>query len=208
MVKGKSYKRPEPPTSSLPNGMDRIIKSYFDQYREKNSLPPELAKAAKGELVSQKLIDDWRYWKTGLSFTDSDGSKVIGAFDECLISQGLYAPVDYKTRGFDLKEDTTSYYILQMSCYAFLLSKNNYKTSDNAYLIFYIPSQLVGEGKSDFKVEVREIKTYSSQEVYDIFREALAVLQLKSPPQVNPDCKFCDWAKKVVAKEPTQMKLF
>ena len=208
MVKGRDYKRPEPPTSSLPSGMDRIIKTYFDKFRSKKTLPPELVNITKGELVPQELIDGWRFWKTGLSFVDKDGSKLIGALDECLISDGFYFPVDYKTRGYDLKEDSTSYYILQMSCYSFLLSKNKYNTSDSAYLIFYIPSGLKDSGKVEFKTEVCKIKTYPLEKVYSIFREALSILQGKEPPQANKDCKFCDWAQKVSSKENTQLRLF
>jgi len=208
MVKGKDYKRPEPPTSTLPSGMDRVIKDYFDRYRKKRLLPQELLPIIEAELAPQELIDKWRFWRTGLTFTDSSGSKLIGALDECLISDGVYIPVDYKTRGFDLKEDSTSYYILQMSCYAFLLSKNNYKVSNSAYLIFYIPSQIADQGKIDFKIEIRKVETYPPQKVYSIFKEALGILQSKEPPPVHSDCKFCNWANKVVAKEQSQLKLF
>lgn len=210
MIKGASFKRPSPPTSTLPSGMDNLIKKYFDHYRKKNSLPPEMAKITRGQLVEENLIKKWRWWKTGLEFIDKDGSRLSGALDECLITNDIYVPVDYKTRGFDLKEDSTSYYILQMSCYSFLLAKNKYKTSDYAYLVFYIPKEVEAQGVVNFNVIPIEIKTYPHDKVYKIFREAIELLSLKNPPPKDKDCKFCDWAQRVQAPDQgqKQLKLF
>ncbi|UCG35664.1 MAG: PD-(D/E)XK nuclease family protein [Candidatus Omnitrophota bacterium] len=208
VIKGKEFRRPEPPTSSLPVGMDNIIKSYFDQYRKINSLPPEVSSTLKGKLIEQSLIKDWRFWKTGLKFTDTDGQTLCGALDECLISEGLYIPVDYKTRGFDLKEDSHSYYIFQMSCYNFLIKKNNYPVSDYAYLIFYISQAIKGEGLVKFKIEVKKINTLKPDKVYETFRKALETLELKEPPPASKDCQFCLWAQRIIESHKKQLRLF
>ena len=209
MIKGTHFKRPSPPTSTLPSGMDNLIKHYFDQYRAKKALPPELIGTMEGELVDIATIKKWRFWKTGPEFIDTDGNRLFGALDDCLISDGIHIPLDYKTRGFDLKENSTSYYILQMSCYNFLISKNKRKTSNYAYLIFYIPKE-VREREVDFKIEVKKVETLPLDKVYEIFRSALDTLALPNPPQKAKECSFCNWASHVakMAGGDTQLKLF
>ncbi len=207
IIKGQDFRRPEFPTSTLPRGMDSLIKKYFDNYRKKNLLPPEIAHIENASLVDEETISRWRYWKTGLFFQDRDGSKLYGALDECLIVEGSYIPLDYKTRGFKLKEDSASYYTFQMSCYNFLLQSNGYKVKDYAYLVFYVPLQLSQEGVVRFDIQVVKVKTLSSQKVYHIFKEAVECLSLSSPPPAR-DCKFCRWAEKTVKWKEEQIQLF
>lgn len=188
--------------------MDALIKKYFDRYRNTGTLPPELAAVTSGQLVSQQFIDQWRYWKTGLTFIDQDGSRLFGALDECLITGGAYVPVDYKTRGFALKDDSTSYYVLQMSCYNFLLQKNGYPVTDYAYLVFYIPGAVAEAGQVKFGITAVKITILSADEVYRIFRNALTVLASQEPPQFNNTCSFCNWALQVTREKDGQLKLF
>ncbi|OQX84713.1 MAG: hypothetical protein B6D55_08540 [Candidatus Omnitrophica bacterium 4484_70.2] len=140
MVKGKDFYRPETPSSTLPRGMDNLIKRYFDDYRKRKELPPEISHL-NARLVDEETIKKWRHWRTGLVFKDESGSSLYGALDECVIEEDFYIPLDYKTRGFSLKEDSASFYVFQMSCYNFLLEKNGYKVKDYAYLVFYIPQE-------------------------------------------------------------------
>src|SRR3989338_11003595 len=63
--------RPDTIFPSLPGGMDRIIKEYFDTFRLKSQLPPEIAGTVSGRLVeNQELLDSWRNWRQGLVFND------------------------------------------------------------------------------------------------------------------------------------------
>ncbi len=208
VIKGESFRRPEAPSSTLPRGMDLLIKKYFDEYRKKRCLPPEIAHLKNASLVDTETIGKWRYWKTGLIFKDKDGSKLYGALDDCLVIDGFYIPVDYKTRGFQLKEDSASYYTFQMSCYNFLLEKNGYKIKNYAYLVFYIPLEFYSEGMVRFEINLTKINTISSQEVYRIFKEALACLNLNSPPLPSSNCKFCEWLDKRMSWHREQMHLF
>ncbi|MBU0694331.1 MAG: PD-(D/E)XK nuclease family protein [Candidatus Omnitrophica bacterium] len=207
MVRGYNFKRPQPPTSTLPSGMDNLIKKYFDRYRKENLLPPEISNTLKGRLVEEEIIQKWRNWKTGLEFVDNDGSKFIGALDDCLVFEEAYIPLDYKTRGHELKENSHTYYILQMSCYNFLLAKNGYKVSNLAYLIFYIPTGLESNGLVRFDVKIKKVETFSLEKTYGIFSDALSVLASGEPPSQSESCKFCDWAEKTCQKQ-TQLKLF
>ena len=207
MVRGGYYKRPQQPASTLPSGMDGLIKKYFDVYRQKQLMPPEI-KDIKGRLIEKSHISKWRNWKTGLKFTDNDGCMLIGALDECLIENNMYIPMDYKTRGFPLKYDSTSYYTLQMSCYNFLLHKNNYSVSNYAYLVFYIPSDYPSEGIIKFGVEPIRIETYHLDKVYSIFRSALSTIFKSEPPPMAQDCPFCGWSRNVSEKRTSQTRLF
>jgi hypothetical protein len=208
VVKGEGFRRPEQPSSTLPRKMDDLIKDYFDGYRKQNLLPPEVSGLLKGALVKQGLLDKWRSWKTGLRFVDSDGNELFGALDECLITDNVYIPVDYKTRGFELKEDSTSYYILQMSCYNFLLGKNSYPVSSYAYLLYYILADLGKAGLAKFKIELRRVETFPLDKVYRIFRDAIDVLSAAAPPQPHKECSFCNWAQRVTNLDKEQLKLF
>ena len=50
--------RPRGIFPSLPSGMDRVIKTYFDHYR--GSLPPELEGEVEGKLIPDlDLMNQW-----------------------------------------------------------------------------------------------------------------------------------------------------
>ncbi len=207
LIKGEGFRRPEPPTSTLPRKMDSLIKDHFDLYRKKGLLPPELKESVEGVLVEQDLIKKWRFWKTGLRFIDKDGHQLSGALDECILDKDRYIPLDYKTRGSDLREDSSSYYIFQMSCYNFLLSKNNYPVSNFAYLVYYILTDLKEQGEARFNIEVRRIETLPPDKVYDIFREAIDTLLGKLPSPAK-DCAFCKWVDNLHNVDKEQLSLF
>ena len=195
--------RPEQPFSTLPRRMDLLIKAYFDTYRSEKKLPPELVGKVKGELFSAlELLNKWRNWQTGLRFRDetSGGSVLCGALDDCLVDGGFHIPIDYKTRGFDLKEDSTSYYLNQISFYNLLLEKNGYKITSFGYLVFYILKGLTEFGQGKFEVSIVKINT-DTNKAYSIFKEAIEVLN--GPlPSMNTKCTFCQWAKNTSQLNP------
>lgn len=190
----QGLKRPEQPSSTLPRGMDLLIKKYFDKWRTQK-LPPELRGKIAGELVQdQQLIDTWRNMRKGLQYTDKSlGSSVIfGLLDECVVDGDIYMPADYKTRGFNLKENSTGYYQNQLDCYTLLLKLNNYKINNKGYLIFYILDSLGDNGNSKFRIEPIEMKTDPSR-AYDTFKRAVELLEGPAP-KLNAACPFCSWA--------------
>lgn len=136
LYKNEGISRPEGPSSSLPRGMDLLIKNYFDKYRSKGELPPELIGKVKGKpLNDQLLLNRWRSRAEGLRYKDKELNAVLlGLLDECFVNEGVYIPVDYKTRGFDLKENSLSYHQIQLDCYAFLLEANGYRHPSFGYL--------------------------------------------------------------------------
>lgn len=190
----EGVRRPDTVFPSLPGGMDRIIKDYFDSFRKKNELPPELADKVDGKLMpDQELLDKWRNWRQGLSFEDKDlGAILTGALDECLSEGEYYIPLDYKTRGAAPKEGQSEvYYQTQLDSYCFLLEKNGYKTKNYAYLVYYFPDSVTEKHLVKFNTEVVRVET-DPDRVYKIFSDAVKVL--KGPiPEKHTECGFCAW---------------
>lgn len=196
LQKVKGIHRPEGISSTLPRGMDLLIKKYFDKYRPLGKMPPEIEGKVQGKLFSdQELLRKWRSWQNGLRYNDEDlGAVLSGALDECFVDGDYYIPVDYKTRGFDLKEDSTSYYQTQLDCYTFLLEKNGFKHLSFGYLIYYIPERVEKEGIVKFRIEPKKLET-EPKRGYKIFTEAVNLL--KGPqPSSHSQCKFCSWGMK------------
>ena len=147
LTQHKVWKRPQGIFPSLPSGMDNILKTHFDKFREKGKLPPELCD--NHDCKDMKLFDDkellkiWRNNFKGIGWKDIEGNVLFGAIDDLLINGKKLITMDYKTRGFPLKEDTAEFYQDQLDIYNFLFRKNGYETEDYAFLIFYYPKEVL-----------------------------------------------------------------
>lgn len=187
-------KRPAGIFPSLPSGMDKVLKTYFDTFIKKKKLPPVIS-----ELKGVKLFDDeellkvWRSNFKGLQWADKEGNILRGAVDNVLKKGKNLIVLDYKTRGFPLKEDTAGFYQDQMNIYTYLLQKNGYSTEDYAYLVFYYPNKVHKDGSVDFHAELVKMKV-STSKALSLFKDALKTLQGKEP-KPNKDCDWCNWKK-------------
>lgn len=198
--------RPKGISSSLPMGMDLVIKEYFDYYRQLDKLPPELEGKVRGKLMTDlELLNKWRNWQSNefkCEYQDL-GAVLFGALDDCLIDGEYYLPLDYKTRGFAPKiGQSEKFYQTQLDTYCLLLSENGYKTNGLAYLIYCFPKTIdktppqyvSGENKNvqiEFAIEIVELKT-SAERAKKILENALALL--KGPiPDKNQECEYCNW---------------
>jgi hypothetical protein len=188
----KDIKRPEGIFPSLPSGMDKILKIHFDSFMRKGELPPELK-----ELNDVKLFDDeellkvWRSNFKGIPWEDKEGNLFRGAIDNILKKGNKLIVLDYKTRGYPLKEDTHEHYQNQMDIYNLLLRKNNYKTEDYAYLLFYHPDKVNKKGDVVFNTDLIKMKI-SIENAENIFKNALEVLKGKIP-EASEECEYCRW---------------
>jgi len=191
----KGIHRPEGVSSTLPRGMDNLIKKYFDKYRALGKMPPEIEGKVQGKLLSdQQLLNNWRsnYKESSPKYFDKElNAYLFGALDECFVDGDYYIPVDYKTRGYDLKENSLSYYQTQLDCYTFLLEAEGYKHLSFGYLIYYIPKQVIKNGIVQFKVEVHKLKT-DPKRGYSVFRQAVECLRGPQPSS-HSGCQFCSW---------------
>lgn len=194
LYKAKGVHRPRGPMSSLPSGMDLLIKDYFDKYRAKGELPPGLRGKVEGKLLdNQELLNQWRNRGGGLYYKDKELNAILlGLLDECFVDNGFYIPVDYKTRGFALKEDSEKYYQNQLNCYTLLLEENGYKHLSFGYLIFYIPKEIREDGIVKFSIEPIKVKT-NPQEARKVFQEAVELLRGPVPAS-HSECEFCSWS--------------
>jgi hypothetical protein len=131
--------RPSGPFPSLPGGMDIVIKKYFDKFRPE--MPPEIKGKIPGKLFEDlDALNKMRNWRTGLTYIDKkNGSQLRGALDDLLVRGDKYLPLDYKTRGFELKENSHEFYQDQLNLYEFLLQMNGYETKGESWLVYFHP---------------------------------------------------------------------
>jgi hypothetical protein len=185
--------RPRGIFPSLPGGMDLVIKEYFDHFR--GSLPPELRGKVEGCLLEDRtLLHSWRNWRTGLAYTDQKRhATLFGALDDCGVADGLYVPLDYKTKGSAPNQhDSERYYQLQLDTYALLLKKNGYAVAPYAYLIYYTPVRVQQGGMVQFAVTPMKIAT-NPKRAQDIFHDAVDLLRSGRPPARHAACEYCLW---------------
>lgn len=186
----KKDKRPSGIFPSLPSGMDKVLKEHFDRFMVRGELPPEL------KIEGYKLFDDasllkaWRNNLKGISI-EYEGTAFHGAVDNILVHNGKLVVLDYKTRGYPLKEDTAEHYRLQMNLYNFLLRKNGYETEDYSYLLFYYPSSVLINGDVVFEKELvkMDVDVVAAEE---ILLKAIKVINNGMPDSAE-DCKWCEW---------------
>lgn len=189
----KGINRPAGIFPSLPSGMDNILKKHFDSFMEKGELPPELQELDG----SIKLFEDvekltvWRSNFKGIRWEDKKGNTFHGAIDNLLVKRKKLIVLDYKTRGFPLKEDTHEHYRDQMDIYNLLLRKNGYETEDYTYLLFYHPNKVNSNGDVVFHTDLIKIEV-NIENAERIFKEALVCLEGEMP-NCSESCGFCKW---------------
>jgi hypothetical protein len=190
----KVWKRPAGIFPSLPSGMDKILKNHFDKFRDQGKLPPELCE--NGECANMKLFNDkekMKIWQSnfkGVSWTDKKGNELHGAVDNILVKGKKLIVLDYKTRGYALKEDTAEHYRLQQNIYNFLLRKNGYETEDYFFLLFYVPKEVMATGEVIFDKELVKMKV-DVKMAEESWKKALKLLNEECPE------KCCEWCERV-----------
>jgi len=192
----KGIKRPRGIFPSLPGGMDTAIKKYFDKYRVKGLLPPEIDGRVDGKLFDDiKILEKWRDWRsTDLCYEDKTlNASLSGALDDCIVDNGYYVPLDYKTRGYELKADPRTYYQNQLDCYCLILESKGYKTKGISYLIYYYPKEVREEGIVEFFVEPIMIET-NIETARETFEKAVKVLN-GSLSDSSSECEYCNWER-------------
>jgi len=192
LEKHKVWKRPNGIFPSLPSGMDRILKTHFNKFRDKGELPPELCN--NGDCLNLKLFEDkeklkvWQNNLKGIFWEDKEGNILHGAVDNILVHGKKMVVLDYKTRGYALKEDTHEHYQNQLDIYNFLLRKNGFSTEDFAFLLFYVPKEVMSTGEVIFDTTLKKIKV-DVENAEEIWKRALKLLNSECPSQ---GCQWCE----------------
>jgi len=200
MNKGKT--RPASIFPSLPSGMDSILKKHFDTFMKQGKLPPELRKNPECKNLKlfddPKLLSEWRNSRKGLWIEDNEGNVLHGGIDNLLVNKenNKLIVLDYKTRGFPLKEDTHEHYQDQLDIYAFLLEEMGLEVEDFAYLLFYHPKEVLESGEIVFNTDLKKIKV-NPKNAEDLFNQALELLSGPCPKHtINEETQeACEWCK-------------
>jgi len=190
LTQNKIWKRPQGIFPSLPSGMDRILKIHFDKFRDKGELPPEI----KEDCKNLKLFDDkeklkiWQSNLKGIRYEDNKGNILHGAVDNILVNGKKLIVLDYKTRGFPLKEDTHKSYQNQLDIYNFLLRKNGYETEDYGFLLFYMPNKVNDNGEVVFDTSLVKVKV-NVKNGENVFIKGLELINNGCPKE---RCVWCE----------------
>ncbi len=190
LTQHKVWKRPDGIFPSLPSGMDRILKLHFNRFRDKGELPPELCD--NKNCKNMKLFNEpekMRVWQSnfkGVSWTDGKGNELHGAVDNILVKGKKLIVLDYKTRGYPVKDDTAEHYRLQQNIYNFLLRKNGYQTENYFFLLFYVPREVTETGEVIFDTELVKMKV-DIKMAEKTWKKALRLLEGDCPS------KTCEW---------------
>lgn len=186
--------RPKGIPMPLYNKMDILIKNYFDHFRVKGLLPPQLVNKVEGKLFDNlELLKKWRFWKTGLSFEDKFANvRLVSALDDCLVSDdNFFIPLDYKSKG-EVKENSHIFHQTQLDIYTWLLDENGYPTKNVGYLVFFAPQNILSNNLIKFEITPKKIET-SKENAKEIFYKALNVLNSDKIPEKHENCEYCHW---------------
>lgn len=193
LERNEKIMRPRGIFSSLPNGVDKILKEKLEVYR--GSLPPalECCPELKGfQLYSGSDLSKMRNWKTNpLRMEDSSGNILVGAFDDLLYNPTTqeYAVLDYKTKGSEPDQAyCEQYYQTQIDIYTNFLRLGGKKTASFGVL-FYFWSIPGGNSLVDFKQKPFFL-TPNIEAAEILFKNAIDVLN--SPlPESSEKCEYC-----------------
>ena len=172
--------------------MDKILKEHFNRFRDKNELPPEISE--NSHCRNLRLFNDreklkiWQNNLKGIRYEYGEGNVLHGAVDNILVNGKKLIVLDYKTRGYALKEDTHEHYQNQLDIYNFLLKKNGYDTEDYSFLLFYIPNKVNNTGEVVFDTSLVKVKT-NSINGEKVFKKGLRLLNEEIPAD---RCEWCE----------------
>ena len=192
LEKNNIWKRPAGIFPSLPNGMDRVLKTHFDKFRDMGQLPPEIRNHHHTQGLNlfdnKDLLKTWRNNLRGISWEDEKGNMLHGAVDNILTNGKKLIVLDYKTKGFPIKDENKSgdSYQNQLDIYNFLLRKNGFETEDYAFLLFYIPSRVLETGEVVFETVLAR-RNVDIKNAERLFEKAIKLLNEECPE------KGCDW---------------
>ena len=192
----ENKKRPRGIYPSLPDGMDNVFKKYFDEYRVRGELPPEIEGKVEGALFPDlKQLNSWREFNFGRGGIKAEVPEynilISGAIDDLLVSpDGKFTLFDFKTRGYPTKEDTHEHYRHQLDLYALLFQKNGMTLTGYGYLLFFWPESY-GFGMANFKTDLVKMDV-SPNRGMSVLQKVRSIID--SPmPVAHSDCEYCTY---------------
>lgn len=187
-------KRPRGIYPSLPDGMDNVFKKYFDAYRRRGEIPPEIEGKVDGTLFPDlQQLNRWREFNFGRGGIRAEIPEfdmlISGAIDDLLVApDGKFIPFDFKTRGYPTKEDTHEHYRHQLDLYALLFQKNGMEPALYGYLLFFWPESYE-MGQASFKTNLIKMDVSPSRGM-SVLKQAHDII-VGSMPQAHESCEYC-----------------
>ncbi|MFN4226697.1 MAG: PD-(D/E)XK nuclease family protein [Candidatus Ratteibacteria bacterium] len=205
--------RPKGPMPSIASGIDSLIKKYFESFREKGELPPFLKGKVNGKLITNLKKTYYYDIETNKNYY------LYGHLDEVIqLPNGLYIPLDHKTKASFPKGEPHDAYKFQLSIYSLLLKKENEKIKkenkkikkenkknevDFGYLVYYYPEKgLIDYNANEikniinFNFEVKVVKL-DINKTKEIIESAIRCIENSRLPEKGKECKYCEWFEKV-----------
>lgn len=192
-------KRPATIFPSLPSGMDKILKEYYDKHIEKSLTPAQLQETQCTLFKDLALLPVWQNNFKGIRTIDSHNNTISGAVDSILEKENpngtkTLIVLDFKTRGYPPKETTSEYYHDQLAIYTWLLKQNGFNTTNYAYLLYYYPKKVENETRISFHTKLVKVNL-TVKKVEKILEDAHTTLT-NPCPKASETCEFCRWRAK------------
>lgn len=202
-------KRPQTPTFTINNAIDKLFKREFDTHRAAGNAHP-LMETYKIDAVPfvHKLMDNWRENFVGVQHHHQPTNLVItGAVDDIWqYPNGELIVVDYKATAKSISpskvSDLYDSYKRQMEIYQWLLRQNDFEVSNTGYFVY-------ANGRTDVKAFDGKLEFDINLIPYDgddswIESELIklkALLSSDSLPQPGKafnggPCDYCSYAEK------------
>ncbi len=193
LSQNKQIERPRGIFPSLPSGMDKVIKEYFDECRRERRRPEELAALPADVNLYQDLkqLSTWRNNYKGIRWNDAAGNTLSGAIDDLLQQEDTLIILDHKTKGFKPKEPdkTVDYYQQQLDMYALLFEKNGFTVADTGHILLWYPEKVNGSGLVQFATKLYDL-ALSPANAQAVFEKALEILH-GAEPEAAEKCEYC-----------------
>ena len=195
--RNRKITRPRGIFSSLPNGIDGLLKKKLEVCR--GSLPPALnVPELQGfQLYAGTDLAKMRNWKTNpLKMQDTKGNIIVGAFDDLLFNPTTqeYAFLDYKTKGSEPDQAyCEKYYQSQLNIYTRFLEIGNRKIAKFGVLLYFWPIESE-TGLLDFQSKPFFL-TPNTADAEKLFREAITCLEAPIP-EPSSECEYCEFISK------------
>ena len=179
----------------LNDAMDSRLKSRYDSFRKKKTVPPEIKILGVKLFPDFILLTEWRNNKTVLRY-ENDAYVLEGKIDELFINEKDELVIaDYKSSGDPPKEDKQKYYRLQLAAYAFMFKNKGYNVADYGYLLHYFTKD-----REDTSLAM-EVSFHPDKVAIDIekFEKTIRdIVQLLDGPYPGDsgECMRCTWLSK------------
>ncbi|MGB9608919.1 MAG: PD-(D/E)XK nuclease family protein [Minisyncoccia bacterium] len=199
----KGIRRPQPAPYTINSAIDFLLKKEFDVYRQKGQPHPIMKKFNINALpYNHKSITEWQNTFSGIKFYHQPTDfLVFGGIDDVWINpKGELIIVDYKATGANQHKIYDSYQ-RQMEIYQWLFLQNNFQVSKTGYFVFARVNKANGfESDSPVLSFDLFIEGYDGDVswVENAIFGAKEVLELKNPPEPNPQCEYCTYCQKIL----------